>query len=110
MEGFDSLTPRMKYSEIISLDDTLDVSVNSGKKSIFKVIKCDVGHIRLVRRTLDTENYVIDIYLKQNEDEKKKIHTTHYWYAYKHNAYADLRHIVLPVFGKGRAAKNDFQG
>ena len=61
----------MNYAEIITLADTLDVSVNHGEKKPWKVTRCSNGWIRLYSEKVDKDDraYVIDLYLKENEEK-----------------------------------------
>ena len=65
----------MNYAEIITLADTLDVSVNHEGKKKWLVTECDNGHIKLMSQQIGKDNrvYVIDIYLKQNEEKESKL-------------------------------------
>ena len=74
----------MNYAEVISLDDTLDVSINGDKKTKFRVSICDSGRIKLIpisvsenHRTRripisDNDVYSIDLFVKEENDGNPK--------------------------------------
>ncbi len=69
----------MNYAEIISLGDTLDVSLKGDVIHKYRVSKCDNGYITLTACNLNKghANYKIYLTLKFEENnEKKTIHPT----------------------------------